>query len=150
METFFLQKNYFEIALFRYCFLSHNNLCFQCNTAITNFLVSNTYEIRFNDVIGQSTVPVFLRKNSKTWLTYIFKWVYFVPLFFNTIRLIQLCDKKNLTFVDCWDKNYIKLVLKNVIKRASGELNNIFQDSFNIILSQQLTHDRSYISCAIG
>ena len=32
------------------------------------------------------------------------KWVYFGPLFFNLIRLIQLCDKKNLTFVDCWDK----------------------------------------------
>ena len=27
-----------------------------------------------------------------------------------------------------------------------GELNNIFQDKFNIILSQQLTHERSYIS----
>ena len=56
------------------------------------------------------------------------KWVYFGPLFFNLIRLIQLCDKKNLTF------------------SAKGSLNNIFQDSFNIILSQQLTHDRSYIS----
>ena len=28
---------------------------------------------------------------------------------------------------------------------AKGSLNNIFQDSFNKILSQQLTHDRSYI-----
>ena len=37
-------------------FLSHNNLCFQCNIAITNFLVSH---IRFNDVIGQSTVPMY-------------------------------------------------------------------------------------------
>ena len=27
-----------------------------------------------------------------------------------------------------------------------GSLNNIFQDSFNIILSQQFTHDRFYIS----
>ena len=27
-----------------------------------------------------------------------------------------------------------------------GSLNNIFQDSFNKILSQQLTHDRSYMS----
>ena len=27
-----------------------------------------------------------------------------------------------------------------------GSLNNIFQDSFNKVLSQQLTHDRSYTS----
>ena len=35
--------------------------------------------------------------------------------------------------------------MKNVIKLAKGSLNNIFQDSFNRILSQQLTHDKSYI-----
>ena len=29
---------------------SHNNPCFQCNIAITNFLVSNTCEIRFHDI----------------------------------------------------------------------------------------------------
>ena len=39
--------------------LSHNNPCSQCNTAITNFLVSNTCKIRFHDVIGQSTVPMY-------------------------------------------------------------------------------------------
>ena len=39
--------------------LSHNNPCFQCNIAITNFLVSNTCEIRFHDVKGQSTVPMY-------------------------------------------------------------------------------------------
>ena len=39
--------------------LSHNKPCFQCNKAITNFLVSNTCEIRFHDVIGQSTVPMY-------------------------------------------------------------------------------------------
>ena len=69
------------------------------------------------------------------------KWVWFGPLFFNLIRLIQLCDKKNLTFVDCWDK----IILNSSWKMLLGSLNNIFQDSFNIILSQQLTHDRSYI-----
>ena len=74
------------------------------------------------------------------------KWVCFGLLYFNLIRLIQLCDKKNLTFVDYWDKFFIKLVLKNVIKLAKGSLNNIFQDSFNKISSQQLTHDRSYMS----
>ena len=39
--------------------LSHNNPCFQCNIAITIFLVSHTFEIRFNDVIGQNTVPMY-------------------------------------------------------------------------------------------
>ena len=34
----------------------------------------------------------------------------------------------------------MKLVLENVIKRAFGELNNIFQDEFNKILSQQSTN----------
>ena len=38
---------------------SHNNPCFQCNIAITNFLVSYTCEIRFHDVIGQSTVHMY-------------------------------------------------------------------------------------------
>ena len=33
--------------------------------------------------------------------------------------------------------------MKNVIKLA--KLNNIFQNSFNKILSQQLNHDRSYM-----
>ena len=40
----------------------------------------------------------------------------------------------------------MKLVLKNVNKLAKGPLTNIFQDSLNKILSQQLTHDRSYMS----
>ena len=46
-------------------------------------------------------------------------------------------------------KNVIKLARgplnKNVIKLARGSLNNIFQDSLNKTLSQQLTHDRSCI-----
>ena len=37
-------------------------------------------------------------------------------------------------------KDFIKRVLKNVIKRAFGELNNIFQDEFNKMLSQQSTN----------
>ena len=54
--------------------LSHKNPCFQSNIAITNFLVSNTREIRFHDVIGQSTVHMYAyTKNSKTWLTYMAK-----------------------------------------------------------------------------
>ena len=40
-------------------FLSHKKPCFHCNIAITNFLVSNTCEIRFHDVISQSTVHMY-------------------------------------------------------------------------------------------
>ena len=48
-------------------FKSHNNPCFQCNIAITNFLALHTCEIRFHDVIGKCTVHdyIFLRKNLK-------------------------------------------------------------------------------------
>ena len=42
------------------------------------------------------------------------------------------------------DKNFIKRVLENVIKRAFGELNNISQDEFNKILSQQLMNVRFF------
>ena len=38
---------------------SHNNPRFQCNIVITNFLVSHTCEIRFHDVMGQSTVHMY-------------------------------------------------------------------------------------------
>ena len=37
-------------------------------------------------------------------------------------------------------------MLENVIKRAFGKLNNIFQDEFNIILSQQSTNVRFFLS----
>ena len=39
--------------------LSLNIPCFQCNIAITNFLVLYTCEIRFHDVSDQSTVPMY-------------------------------------------------------------------------------------------
>ena len=52
------------------------------------------------------------------------KWVCFGPLFFNLIRWIQLCDKKDLTFVDYWDKILSKSSWKNVIKLAKGSLYN--------------------------
>ena len=45
--------------------LSHNNSCFRCNIAITNFLVSHTCDIRFHDVIGQSTVHNILHSYAK-------------------------------------------------------------------------------------
>ena len=56
----------------------------------------------------------------------------FGPLLFNSIRWVQLCDKTNLI-----PGSGCQLVLKNVIKLAKGSLNNIFQDSFNKVLSQQ-------------
>ena len=43
--------------------LSHNNLCFQCNIAITNFLVSHTWEITFDDFTIESTVHVYVLKH---------------------------------------------------------------------------------------
>ena len=49
-----------------------------------------------------------------------------------------------MTFVACRDQVFIKLVLLNIIKHAKGSLDNIFQDSFNKTLSQQLTHVKSY------
>ena len=71
-------------------------------------------------------------------------------IFFHLIRWIQLCEKKNLTFVDCCDEFCIKLVLQNFIKLAEGSLYNIFQDLFSKILSQPLTHDRPYISAPLS
>ena len=38
---------------------THIPFYFQCNIAIMNFLVSHMCEIRFNDVIGQSTAPMY-------------------------------------------------------------------------------------------
>ena len=46
---------------------------------------------------------VFLRKNSKIWLTYMAKWVCFGPLFFNFAGCSYVMEK-NLTSVDCCDK----------------------------------------------
>ena len=39
--------------------LSHNNPCFQCNIAITNFLDLHTCDTRFPDVKVQSTVRMY-------------------------------------------------------------------------------------------
>ena len=52
-----LGKNFNYLFLFimfstsNIVFLSHNNPCFPCNIAITNFLILYTCEIRFYDVI---------------------------------------------------------------------------------------------------
>ena len=72
-------------------YLSHNNPCFRCNTAITYFLVLHMCEIRFRDVIDR-TMHLFTswRKNSETWPNeYVFG-----PLFFNSIRWFSYVIKK--------------------------------------------------------
>ena len=77
-------------------FLSQNKKrSFQYNIALANFLVSNTCEIKFCDVIGQSTNDVKAKILNHS------QMICFGTLFFNSIRWIQLHDEKNLTFVDC-------------------------------------------------
>ena len=44
------------------------------------------------------------------------------------------------------ENKFIKRVLKNVITRAFSELNNISQDEFNKILSQQSTNIKLFLS----
>ena len=98
--------------------------------AFTN-LVSHTYEIGFHDVIGQSTEPMYsyakIPKHGRlTWSNEYVLESYFFFFFIYLIRWIELCDKKNLTFVDCCDKFLLKLVLKNVIKLAKGSTKTKF------------------------
>ena len=114
IDTFFYKVNFPRAQR---PFLSHENPCFQCNIAITNFLVSNTWRHG-----SKHCIYVFLRKNSKTWLAYMAKWVYFGPLFFKFIRLIQLCDKNNLTFVDCWDKIILNSSWKMLLSSPKARL----------------------------
>ena len=72
---------------------------------MTYFLISHTYEIILNDVIGRSTVPMYsYAKISKHSLSLWSNEYVLEPYIFNLIRWIQLCDKKNLTFVDCCTK----------------------------------------------
>ena len=93
LSWLFLYLGPYSLTILKNIPLSHNNPCFQCNIAITNFLVLHMCEIIFDDVIVHSTTCVFLRKSSKTWLTYMAKWVCFLPLFFILICWIQLCEK---------------------------------------------------------
>ena len=83
---------------------SHNSPCFRCNIAITNFLVSHTCEIKFNDVIGQSTLYLCIPAPKFQNMADLHgKMSMFWNLFLNLIRWIQLYDKKSQTFVDCCD-----------------------------------------------
>ena len=112
-------NDYQHFLLYPQCFLkaslSHNNPCFQCTIDIPNFLVSYTCEIRFNDVID-CTVNLFTSwHHSMQKFQNMAKWVCFRPFFFNLICLIQLWDKKNLTFVDCCDKILWNLSWKRLL-----------------------------------
>ena len=53
-----IEKSFVSRSLSKALHLSHNNPCFQCNIVIMNFLVSNTCEIRFHDVMDR-TVRMF-------------------------------------------------------------------------------------------
>ena len=50
------------------------------------------------------------------------KWVCFGPFVFNLIRWIQLCDEKNLTFVDCCDKILLNLSWKMLLSSPKARL----------------------------
>ena len=49
----------FDVFLKEISFNHNTTPCFQYNIAIANFLVSQKYDFRFNDAIGQSTVPMY-------------------------------------------------------------------------------------------
>ena len=88
----------------RIVFLSHNNHCFQCIIANTNFLVSHMCKIRFHDVVGQALYMCIPMQKFQNMADLQGEMSMFWNLIFNLIRWIQLCDKKNLTFADCFDK----------------------------------------------
>ena len=50
------------------------------------------------------------------------KWVCFGPLLFNLIRWIDLCDKKNRTFVDCCNKILLNLSWKVLLSLPKARL----------------------------
>ena len=52
----------------------------------------------------------------------------FWTLILNLIYWIQLCDKKNLAFVDCCDKKFYQTCPEKFIKLAKGSL-NLLQDN---------------------
>ena len=53
--------------------LSNDNPCFRCKLAVANFLVSHTCEKISRRYRSKYSTYVFLRKNSKTWMTYMAK-----------------------------------------------------------------------------
>ena len=102
--------------------LSHNNPCFPCNIAITNFLILYMCEIRFYDVIDRTVYTFTSWRHLTQKFQNMAKWVCFGPLFFNLIRVIQLCDKKNLTFIDWRDKILLNSSCKTLLSLPKAHL----------------------------
>ena len=102
--------------------LSHNNPCFPCNIAITNFLILYTCEIRFYDVIDRAAHTFTSWRHPTQKFQNTTKLICFGLLFFILIRLIQICDKKNLTFVDCWDKILLNSSWKTLLSSPKARL----------------------------
>ena len=97
-------------------------------------------EIRFHDV-KDCTVHMFtLWRHPTQKLQNMAKWVCFWTLVF--VNLIRWCSYgiKRIWHLLTVEIFFIKLALKNGIKLAKGLRSNIFQDSFDEILSQQLTN----------
>ena len=84
------------LLLWRLCYLSlsHNNPCFPCKKAITNFIVSHTCKIMFYDIIDRTVHMFTLWRHPKQNFPNMAKWVCFWTLFFKLIRWIQLCNKR--------------------------------------------------------
>ena len=104
--------------------LSHNNPCFQFNIAITSVLILHTCEIRFNDVMGQSSLPMYSyakipKHGLSAWRN---EYVLKLFFFFNSVRWIHLCDKKNLTFFDCCDKILLNSSWKTLLSLPKARL----------------------------
>ena len=85
--------------------LSHKNPYFWCDIATTNFLVLHMCEIRFHDVINRTVHMLTLWCHPMQKSQNMTKWICFGPLISNLICWIQLCDKKNWTFIDSWDQD---------------------------------------------
>ena len=73
--------------------------------AITNFLVLHHCEIRFHDVIDRTVHNyVYIMTSSYAKIPRHGKMSVLEPYFLIWFRWTQLCDKKNLTFVNCCDE----------------------------------------------
>ena len=84
--------------------LSHNNPCFQCYIPIKNVLVLHVLYV-YLLMSSYTKIP------KHDWPTWSNEYV-LDPYFFNSVHWIQLCDKKNLTFFDCWDEILLNLSWK--------------------------------------
>ena len=108
-----------------------------------NFLVS---QIRFHDVIDQSTVHMYsfaklLKHGRPTWPNeYVLD-----PYFSIQCAGFSYVIKQMLHSLTLVIKFYQTRPEKMLLSLPKARLITLFQDSFNKILSQQLTHDRSYI-----